>query len=77
MYKSRVHNLCFDNCHSHVATALNLMKYDNRENWNMLKLTLFMLLFGKYLGFTSILKTNLPFIIFITLIFILFIQNIF
>ncbi|KAG5894526.1 hypothetical protein JTB14_026814 [Gonioctena quinquepunctata] len=27
IYKGRMHNLCCDNCHSHVATALNLMRY--------------------------------------------------
>ncbi|TRY95969.1 hypothetical protein DNTS_026795, partial [Danionella cerebrum] len=35
-YKQRMHNLCCDNCHSHVAMALNLMHYDNSTSWNML-----------------------------------------
>lgn len=42
------HNLCCDNCHSHVATALNLMSYDNSSNWNMVKLAFLMLFHGKY-----------------------------
>ena len=42
------HNLCFDNCHSHVALALNLMNYNGSRNWNMVKLALLMLLHGKY-----------------------------
>ena len=27
----RMHNLCCDNCHSHVARALNLMNYDGKS----------------------------------------------
>ena len=34
-YRGRVHNLCCDNCHSHVAQVLNNFKYRGRENWNM------------------------------------------
>ena len=26
-YSNRMHNLCFDNCHSHVAQCLNNMGY--------------------------------------------------
>lgn len=42
------HNLCCDNCHSHVALALNLMRYNNSTNWNMVTLCFFCLLYGKY-----------------------------
>lgn len=42
------HNLCCDNCHSHVAMALNLMRYDNSTSWNMVKLCLLVLLRGKH-----------------------------
>jgi len=45
------HNLCFDNCHSHVAYALNLMKYDGSRSWNMVTLCFLMLIHGKYVGF--------------------------
>ena len=41
-------NLCCDNCHSHVALALNLMRYNNSTNWNMVTLCFFCLLYGKY-----------------------------
>ncbi|XP_058712431.1 transmembrane protein 222 isoform X2 [Poecile atricapillus] len=49
-YKHRMHNLCCDNCHSHVALALNLMRYDNSTSWNMVKLCFFTLLYGKYVS---------------------------
>lgn len=42
------HNLCCDNCHSHVALALNLMRYNNSTNWNMVTLCFFCLIYGKY-----------------------------
>ena len=29
-----MHNLCCDNCHSHVARALNLMQYDGSTRLN-------------------------------------------
>ncbi|KAG7270914.1 hypothetical protein CRUP_000273 [Coryphaenoides rupestris] len=47
-YKCRPHNLCCDNCHSHVAMALNLMHYDNSSSWNMVNLCLLSLIHGKY-----------------------------
>uniref|UniRef100_A0A2C9JXH2 Transmembrane protein 222 n=1 Tax=Biomphalaria glabrata TaxID=6526 RepID=A0A2C9JXH2_BIOGL len=62
-YKHRMHNLCCDNCHSHVAMALNLMNYNGSSNWNMIKLCFLMLLHGKYISFWGIIKTWLPFLI--------------
>ena len=32
-FTKRSHNIVTNNCHHHVAHALNLMKYDGRENW--------------------------------------------
>ncbi|NXD16773.1 TM222 protein, partial [Nothocercus nigrocapillus] len=60
-YKHRMHNLCCDNCHSHVALALNLMRYDNSTSWNMVKLCFFSLLYGKYVSIGGFVKTWLPF----------------
>jgi len=47
------HNLCCDNCHSHVAYALNLMKYDSRTSWNMITLCFLMLIHGRYVRYCS------------------------
>lgn len=63
IYKKRMHNLCCDNCHSHVATALNLMLYKNSNKWNMVKLAFFSLIFSKYVGISAWLKTWIPFLI--------------
>ena len=62
-YKHRMHNLCCDNCHSHVAMALNMMEYDSSSRWNMIKLAFRVFVFGKYVNFCGVLKTWLPFLI--------------
>ncbi|XP_015438855.1 PREDICTED: transmembrane protein 222 [Dufourea novaeangliae] len=61
IYKNRMHNLCCDNCHSHVATALNLMSYNSTNNWNMVKLAFLILIYGKYVSVLAFLKTWMPF----------------
>jgi len=60
-YKHRMHNLCCDNCHSHVAMALNLMQYNRSSSWNMIKLCFYMLIYGKFTSLGGFLKTWLPF----------------
>ncbi|XP_072831116.1 transmembrane protein 222 isoform X1 [Vicugna pacos] len=62
-YKHRMHSLCCDNCHSHVALALNLMRYNNSTNWNMVTLCFFCLLYGKYVSVGAFVKTWLPFVL--------------
>ena len=42
------HNLCCDNCHSHVARALNNMRYGNSDDWNMVKLAISMCLHSRF-----------------------------
>lgn len=63
IYKKRMHNLFCDNCHSHVAKALNLMKYNNSTSWNMVKLAILMTIYGRYVSFAGFLKSWLPFLI--------------
>lgn len=67
IYKGRMHNLCCDNCHSHVATALNMMRYQDSENWNMVSLAVLMLVKGKYVSCGAVIKTWTPFLILATL----------
>lgn len=68
IYKKRMHNLCCDNCHSHVATALNLMCYGGSKKWNMVKLASLILLHGRYVSFCGFLKTWIPFLLLVTLV---------
>nr|CDJ94559.1 Protein of unknown function DUF778 domain containing protein [Haemonchus contortus] len=55
-YKGRVHNICCDNCHSHVALALNTMRYGGSDSWNMFKLGFYVQIYGKYTGIGGFLK---------------------
>jgi len=67
-YKKRMHNLCCDNCHSHVATALENMRYNDTASWNMVKLAAWMFVKGKYVGMRGVLKTWIPFLVLSTII---------
>ena len=58
LYSGRMHNLFCDNCHSHVARALNSMEYDGSTRWNMVTLALLMLVHGKSLCLLSSLSTG-------------------
>ncbi|GAB1602261.1 transmembrane protein 222-like [Argonauta hians] len=71
VYKKRMHNLFCDNCHSHVAMALNLMQYDGSRSWNMVKLCLLIMVHGKYVSFCGFLKTWLPFLFVLAVILVL------
>uniref|UniRef100_A0AC34RMX0 Transmembrane protein 222 n=1 Tax=Panagrolaimus sp. JU765 TaxID=591449 RepID=A0AC34RMX0_9BILA len=67
-YESHCHNICCDNCHSHVAMALNLMKYKGKTSWNMANLAFFILIHGKFVGISGFLKQYLPFLIILLII---------
>ncbi|CAM9334751.1 unnamed protein product [Chrysoparadoxa australica] len=43
-----MHNLFCDNCHSHVARALNTMRYKGWGRWNMIILCFWVLVMGSY-----------------------------
>jgi len=45
------HNLCWDNCHSHVACCLNRMQYSGRRRWNMLLLGALIFFQGRFTGY--------------------------
>ena len=57
------HNLCFNNCHSHVACVLNNLKYKGKTNYTMIHIWWMLITKGKYLSFWSFFKTYIGFII--------------
>ncbi|KAL7443159.1 hypothetical protein ACHAXM_008710 [Skeletonema potamos] len=62
-YRTRMHNICCDNCHSHVAYALNNMEvkaYGIRQ-WDMVKLCFLIFLKGRFLSLGGFLAQFLPF----------------
>uniref|UniRef100_A0A7S2DZ12 Transmembrane protein 222 n=1 Tax=Helicotheca tamesis TaxID=374047 RepID=A0A7S2DZ12_9STRA len=53
-YRGRMHNICCDNCHSHVAYALNRMEglrgpFGIRTEWNMVNLCFLVFFKGRFL----------------------------
>lgn len=68
IYKGRMHNYCCDNCHSHVATALNLMGYKDKKCWTMVSVAFLILIYGKYVSFYAFFKTWAPFLILASII---------
>ncbi|CAF1409007.1 unnamed protein product [Adineta ricciae] len=69
-YKKRWHNLFCDNCHSHVAMALNMMNYDAKSSYNMIKLCFWMFFRGKFVSFFGFLLTWVPFFILLTILLV-------
>lgn len=61
-YGTRMHNLCWDNCHSHVGLALSHMNYSGSMRWNMVRLASWMFFCGRYVGIGGVIKTWLPFV---------------
>ncbi|KAL7477633.1 hypothetical protein ACHAW6_003432 [Cyclotella cf. meneghiniana] len=62
-YRTRMHNICCDNCHSHVAYALNAMdvRAYGIRNWDMVKLCFLMFFKGRFLGVEGFVRQFLPF----------------
>ncbi|KAI6178839.1 LRRcap domain-containing protein [Aphelenchoides besseyi] len=67
-YKTHMHNLICDNCHSHTALALNLMRYKGKTNWNMFNLCIWMFFKGKRLGVGGVLRQFVPSLILLAII---------
>lgn len=74
VYRGRMHNLFCDNCHSHVAYAMNLMKYGRSTNWNMVNLCFMVFFKGKFLGGTK--DIYIQFVPFFILVFVIIITHI-
>ena len=43
-YSTRMHNICCDNCHSHVGRCLETGRYKGRSRWDMVTLCFWMFL---------------------------------
>ena len=70
VYSGRMHNLFCDNCHSHVACALNEMPLQafGIHKWDMLKLALLMFVRGRFLSQRAIYAQFGPFVTIIALV---------
>ena len=70
-YNNRMHNLCCDNCHSHVAMALNDFKLFGFSQWNMIVLAFWMFFCGRFVSVGGFLKQFVPFSVFLALVVLL------
>jgi transmembrane protein 222 len=70
VYRGRMHNICCDNCHSHVAFALNHMPVAayGVKKWDMVKIAFLVFFRAEFLSWGSILKQFLPFGLIVALI---------
>jgi hypothetical protein len=70
VYRGRMHNICCDNCHSHVANALSRMpvRAYGISKWDMVKLCFLVFFRAKFLSWTAILVQFGPFLILCTIL---------
>lgn len=69
IYNGRMHNICCDNCHSHVCCALNQLHLKNQYGkWNMVKLCFVLFFQAKFVSVGAFLCQFLPFTILMVLI---------
>ena len=61
-YRQRMHNICCDNCHSHVAYALNDMglRTYGISSWDMVKLCVLVFFRGRFLSIGGFLHQVIP-----------------
>ena len=67
VYRGRMHNICCDNCHSHVAHALNKMQWYGVK-WDMVKLCFLVFFRARFLSLQGFLAQFVPFTILMFLI---------
>ncbi len=67
-YNKEIHNLFWNNCHSHVAYVLNQVKYKGKNNYNMVDVWWLFIWKGKYVSFLAFIKTYLGFFIFVLIV---------
>ncbi len=70
-YCTRMHNLCCDNCHSHVARALNNLGYAGYRRWNMVILCFWVCLRGAFVSPLAALQTWGPSAVLLAIILII------
>eukprot|EP00922_Rhytidocystis_sp_ex-Travisia-forbesii_P030511 GHVS01045077.1.p2 GENE.GHVS01045077.1~~GHVS01045077.1.p2 ORF type:complete len:115 (+),score=7.99 GHVS01045077.1:197-541(+) len=68
IFRQRQHNIFCNNCHHHVATALNLMHYQGRSNWNQFSVWWHVLLRGRYISYGAVAVVWGPFLALLILI---------
>lgn len=70
VYRGRMHNICCDNCHSHVANALNRMPVQEFgiSKWDMVKIAFLMFFRARFLSVGAVFQQFAPFTIIVLII---------
>ena len=73
VYNQRIHNICCDNCHSHVSLALNRMPLTayGIQRWDMVKLCFLIFFRASFVSIGGFMCQFLPFSIFLILILLI------
>ena len=59
-FERKMHILCTQNCHSHVATALDEVAYAGFSHWNMVLLALWVFARGRFVSASAAAAALLP-----------------
>lgn len=71
IYSQRMHNILFDNCHSHVAKCLNIMGYAGKRSRTMIDIGVWFFFLGRFPTIGDVVKTYLPSLVLIAIIIVL------
>jgi hypothetical protein len=66
-YRQMMHNLCCNNCHSHVACVLNSFGYGTTE-WNMISIWWICCTRSSYVGVEGFVKTYFGFVVIVAIV---------
>lgn len=72
-YSKTRHSLCFNNCHQHIAGALNLMHYGNYTEWSQLDVWWMITFKSEYISWCGMIKQWWPFLMNLTILIIVLI----
>lgn len=71
-FKLIQHNLLSNNCHDHVNTALNIVRYKGKADWTNPDLIKELCLNSKYVSTKSLINTWKPFMLIVGLLIFIF-----
>ena len=67
VYEGMMHNICCNNCHSHVARAMNKYQYRGRSDYTMIDVWWLTVSQSHYVSWGHVLKAYLGFFIIMSL----------
>lgn len=68
VFETRIHNLITCNCHDHVASVLNELRYLNYTRWNTLSLVALLVARGRFVSVRRFVATYAGFVVLLVLV---------